>query len=108
MVDLSDAPAVQKAVESMDAVVHMVADPNADASWESILANNMIGSYHVFEACRMANVKRLIYASSMMVFMGYVFDEPYRSFLEGHYQHLKPADIPSSCQYISDTAPSLL
>ena len=102
VVDLSDAGALQKAVDGMDVVVHMAADPNADASWESILVNNIIGSYHVFEACRLASVKRLIYASSMMVFIGYVFEEPYKSLFDGHYQHLKPADIPR----LTDTSPT--
>jgi NAD+ dependent glucose-6-phosphate dehydrogenase len=102
MVDLSDAGAVQKAVDGMDVVVHMAADPNADASWESVLANNIVGSYHVFEACRLASVKRLIYASSMMVFVGYVLEEPYKSLFEGYTQRLKPADIPR----LTDTSPT--
>jgi NAD+ dependent glucose-6-phosphate dehydrogenase len=102
VVDLSDARAVQKAVDGMDVVVHMAADPNADASWESILANNITGSYHVFEACRLASVKRLIYASSMMVFIGYVLEEPYKSLFDEHTQRLKPADIPR----LTDTSPT--
>jgi NAD+ dependent glucose-6-phosphate dehydrogenase len=102
VVDLGDARAVQNAVDGMDVVVHMAADPNADASWESILANNIVGSYHVFEACRLAKVKRLIYASSMMVFIGYVLDEPYRSLFEGQYRRLGPADIPR----LTDTSPT--
>jgi nucleoside-diphosphate-sugar epimerase len=69
--DLGDVPALQHAVNGMGAVIHMAAEPNGDAPWESILANNIIGSYNVFEACRLAGVKRLVYASTLQVFMGH-------------------------------------
>ena len=47
-----------------DAVIHLAADSKIDASWNSLLKNNIIGTYNVFEACRISKVRKIIYASS--------------------------------------------
>jgi NAD+ dependent glucose-6-phosphate dehydrogenase len=57
--DLTDFEAVQRAAQGMDVVVHMAADPSGAEGWESILNNNIVGSYHLFEACRLAGVRRV-------------------------------------------------
>jgi nucleoside-diphosphate-sugar epimerase len=77
----------------MDLVVHMAADPNGNAPWESVLRNNIIGTYNVFEACCLNGVKRVIAASTIMVSWGYWLDEPYKSISEGNYKNV-PAQIP--------------
>ena len=41
--DLSDMAVLEAALTGIDAVVHMAADPNLEAGWESILASNLIG-----------------------------------------------------------------
>ncbi len=64
MLDLEDLPALIDAMQGIDAVVHMAADPAVDATWESVLHNNIIGTYNVFEAARQAGVKRIIFAST--------------------------------------------
>lgn len=61
--DLTDFAAVQRAVDGVDAVVHLGAVPN-EAAFEVIAGPNLHGVYHVFEACRRANVRRIVYASS--------------------------------------------
>jgi uronate dehydrogenase len=61
--DLVDFDAVQRAVDGVDAVVHLGAVPN-EAAFEVIAGPNLHGVYHVFEACRRAKVKRIVYASS--------------------------------------------
>jgi uronate dehydrogenase len=61
--DLTDFGAVQRAVEGVDAVVHLGAVPN-EAPFEVIAGPNLHGVYHVFEACRRAKVRRIVYASS--------------------------------------------
>jgi nucleoside-diphosphate-sugar epimerase len=68
--DLSDFDSVRKAVESMDVVVHLGADPEGN-EWDSVLNNNVIGTYNVFEASRQAGVKRVVAASSIMVSEGH-------------------------------------
>ncbi len=80
LADLEDYAAVRRAVEGMDVVVHMAAEVEGRAGWESILKSNIVGTYNVFEASRDAGVKRIVYASSNQVVFGYRNDEPYRSF----------------------------
>ena len=73
---------VQRAVEGMDIVVHLAADPDG-SSWDSVLHNNLIGAYNVFEASRQAKVRRIVYASSVRISEGHRHQEPYRSVAEG-------------------------
>jgi nucleoside-diphosphate-sugar epimerase len=89
--DLTDFEAVKNSVQGMDVVVHMAADASG-VSWESVLENNIEGSYHVFEACRIAGVKRIIYASSNQVVFGYARQEPYRQAYTGSYEIVSLAD----------------
>jgi nucleoside-diphosphate-sugar epimerase len=97
LADLTDFSAVRRAVEGMDVIVHMAADPDGRAGWESVLNNNIVGSYHLFEASRLAGVKRVIYASTNQVVFGFHADEPYRSLFAGRYDEraldaLRPID----------------
>jgi uronate dehydrogenase len=61
--DLADFEAVQRAVDGVDAVVHLGAVSN-EAPFEKIAGPNLHGVFHVFEACRRAKVQRIVYASS--------------------------------------------
>ena len=79
LANLNDFEAVQRAVSGMDVVVHMAADPSGSRGFDSILQSNLIGAYHVFEACRLQGVKRIIYASSIQVSFGYYDTEPYKT-----------------------------
>jgi nucleoside-diphosphate-sugar epimerase len=45
-------------------LIHMAADARVQASWESVLHNNIEGTYNVFEAAREVGVRRVIFASS--------------------------------------------
>lgn len=62
--NLSDVPALRSALEGIEAVVHMAADPEVDAAWESVLTNNIAGAYNLFEAARQAGVRRIVLAST--------------------------------------------
>jgi len=62
--DVSNFNSVLKAVEGVEAVVHLAADARVEADWNSILHSNIIGTYNVFEAARICNVKKIVYASS--------------------------------------------
>ena len=61
--DLADRQAVERAVDGVDAVVHLGAVPD-EAPFEAIAGPNLHGVFHVFEACRRANVRRVVFASS--------------------------------------------
>jgi len=91
--NLTDWDAVSQAVAGMDVVVHMAADPSGRGGWESVRDNNIVGTYHVFEASRLAGVKRVISASSIQVVFGYRAEEPYRSILGAHFENVDPAAI---------------
>ncbi len=71
LADMADFDAVRRAVEDMHTVVHMAADPSGQNGWESVLHNNIIGAHNLFEACRLAGVKRVLYASTNQVVFGY-------------------------------------
>ena len=94
LADLPDADAVRRAVAGMDVVVHLAADASGAAGWESLLPNNIIGSYHVFEASRQAGVSRVIYASTNQVVFGYRAEEPYQSLFAGRFDKITPGTIP--------------
>ena len=83
--DLTDFEAVQAAVAGMDVVVHMAADASGNGGWESVLNNNIIATHNIFEACRQAHVKRVVFASTNQVVFGYGADEPYKSLFEGRF-----------------------
>ena len=85
LANLNDYEGVQRAVEGMDVVVHMAADPSGSRGFDSILQSNLIGAYHIFEACRLQGVKRVIFASSIQVSFGYYDTEPYKSLRQARF-----------------------
>lgn len=89
--NLTDFDGIQRAVTGMDVVVHLAADPSGD-SWQSLLDNNLIGAYHIFEACRLAGVPRIVAASSITVSQGHREQEPYKAMMERRHDDI-PADF---------------
>jgi NAD(P)-dependent dehydrogenase (short-subunit alcohol dehydrogenase family) len=73
--DTSRVEALVTALHGMDAVVHMAADPDIHATWESVLENNIIATYNVFEAARLAGVRRIVFASTNHVMGMYDRDQ---------------------------------
>ena len=65
--DIMDFDALIKAMEGVDAVIHMAANPGFESQWEDVYNNGIGGTYNVFEAARIAGVKKIIYASSTVV-----------------------------------------
>lgn len=93
LADLSDYEALVAAMRGVDTVVQMAADPRHDGPWESILASNVVGVRNVFEAARCSGVRRVIYASSVMVSWGYQQDEPYRAIAECRFDDVDLASL---------------
>ena len=98
--DLTDFDGIQRAVQNMDVVVHLAADPSGE-SWQSLLDNNIVGTYHVFEACRLAGVSRIVSASSIMVSQGHREQEPYKAMKERRHD-----DIPAQVSLITPNIPA--
>lgn len=88
--DLASLEAIQPAFEGVDTVVHLGADPSPRASWDSVLNNNLIATRNVYEAARVAGVKRVVFASSNHV-VGYVplKEEPYKAIYEGRLSDVR-------------------
>jgi uronate dehydrogenase len=61
--DLAEFERVLDAARGMDAVVHLGAIASEDA-FERLLEANIRGTYNVFEAARLADVRRVVFASS--------------------------------------------
>lgn len=72
--DLADREAVVRAMEGVEAVVHLggVAD---EAAFDALLGPNIVGAYNVFDAARRAEVRRVVYASSNRVTGFYPVEE---------------------------------
>ncbi len=98
--DIAEFEPVRAAVEGMDVVVHMAADP-AGGEWESVLRNNIIGAYNVFEACRQAGVRRVVAASTIQVSRGHRTQEPYNAVIQG-----SPRSLPEGVAPVSAAVPA--
>jgi nucleoside-diphosphate-sugar epimerase len=72
--DLSDyeqIASVINAISDLRIIVHLAANSTADASWQSVLKNNIVVTRNVFEAAKERRVKRIAFASSNHVTGGY-------------------------------------
>jgi nucleoside-diphosphate-sugar epimerase len=92
--DISDLQAILPAFQSIDAVVHLAADAGNEAPWDSILPNNIVGTYNVFEAARIGGVKRVVFASSNHATGMYERSHPYSAIVAGRCEGLTPGAYP--------------
>lgn len=69
--DLSDLDRLKELCEGVDTVLHLAGDPAPDATWDSLLPVNIVGTYNVFAAAKSAGCRRVIYASSIHAVSGY-------------------------------------
>jgi NAD(P)-dependent dehydrogenase (short-subunit alcohol dehydrogenase family) len=65
--DVTDLAACRALFAGADAVVHLAAVPDPDASWDQLLPANVMGAYHVARAAAHCGVRRLVLASSLHV-----------------------------------------
>lgn len=69
--DFAELSSVLASFSNVECIIHLAADHRVDASWESILNNNIIGTRNIYEAARNVGVKRIIFASSNHTTGGY-------------------------------------
>jgi nucleoside-diphosphate-sugar epimerase len=69
--DLTQLYSVFKNIRDIDFIIHLAADSRVNASWESVLKNNIIGTRNIYECARKHSVKKIVYASSNHVTGGY-------------------------------------
>jgi uronate dehydrogenase len=63
--DICNPDACRAAFASADAVVHLAAVPDPEASWERLLPANVEGVYQVAQAAVSCGIRRLVLASSL-------------------------------------------
>jgi uronate dehydrogenase len=69
--DITDLEAIKGLCQGVDTVLYLAADPRMEAPWESLLPNNLIGAYTIFQAAHEAGCRRVIFASSVNAVFGY-------------------------------------
>lgn len=69
--NLTDLPGLKEACSHVDTVVHLAADPRQTAPWDSVLKNNIAGTYNVMVAAKAVGCRRVIFASSVHAVTGY-------------------------------------
>lgn len=69
--DIADLDGLKAAMQGIDTVVHLAADPDPGATWSSLLPLNIVGTYNAFVAAKAAGCRRVIYASSIHAVSGY-------------------------------------
>jgi nucleoside-diphosphate-sugar epimerase len=70
-VNMSDFAAVLDRMPEADVLIHLGANPN-EAEWQDILTNNIIATYNAFEVARRKGVRRIVFPSTVMLYLGYV------------------------------------
>jgi NAD+ dependent glucose-6-phosphate dehydrogenase len=92
--DLTQMEATEAAFAGQDAVVHLAADRSAEALWDSALRNNVVATYHVFEAARRTGVKRVVFASSQHATGAFYREEPWKHIVAGEFSRLQHGGYP--------------
>ena len=70
--DLQDLQTCRRICAGMDVVVHLAADADPEADFDtSLLGNNIIATHNLFRAAKEAGCRRFIYASSAHVVSAY-------------------------------------
>ena len=72
--DLLDLDRMKELCTGIDTVVHLAANPDPSATWDSLLQANIVGTYNAMVAAKAAGCRRLIYASSIHAVSGYPAD----------------------------------
>jgi hypothetical protein len=72
--ELSELEQLKALCRGVDTVLHLAANPSPSATWDSICADNITGTYHMFVAAKSAGCRRVIYASSIHAVSGYPAD----------------------------------
>jgi nucleoside-diphosphate-sugar epimerase len=74
--DVADQDGCRTACAGIDTVVHLAADPSPEADFaESLVENNIRGTFNVFRAAADAGCRRVVYASSLHAVAGYSIEE---------------------------------
>lgn len=74
MADLSDQRVAASLTDGVDAVVHLAAVPDPNATFEALLPANILATTYLLEAAATSKVRRFVFASSAQTIEGYAVD----------------------------------
>ncbi len=78
--DIKDVGLMRKACEGVDTVVHLAAEANPSADFDTeLLPTNIIGTHNVYRAATEAGVRRTVFASSIHAVGAYPADVQVRT-----------------------------
>lgn len=101
--DIADFKKIKPAFNNVDVVLNLAADGGMSsangmhAGWDSMLRNNIVGTYNVLQAAKESGVSRVILASSGATVNGYELEEPYKTLVSP-----EPVDLPSSWEMVNE------
>ena len=68
---LEDLERLKELFSGQEVVLHLAAEPSAQAVWQDLHRDNVVGTYHVLAAARAAGVRRVVFASSVHAVSAY-------------------------------------
>jgi NAD+ dependent glucose-6-phosphate dehydrogenase len=64
-----------KLFDGVDTVIHLAGEPKGKANWAQVHRANIVATQHVLRAAREARIRRVVFASTNQVMLGYRFRE---------------------------------
>jgi nucleoside-diphosphate-sugar epimerase len=98
--DIGDFASIRPAFDGIDTVVHLAAYAHEDNQLENHVHTNIVGTYNVYEAARLAGVKRIVLGSSGATQSFYETEEPIKAMVEARW-----ADVPSPRPVLNHNSP---
>lgn len=86
--DIKNLKSIMPAFENIDTVIHLAGDRRVHGDWKSVLENNLIGVYNIYEAAKSHKLSRVIFASSQHATGGNYDIKPYTFIDKGNYNLL--------------------
>ncbi len=86
----------------IDTVIHLAANPDENAEWDSILRDNIIAAKNIFEVSKTSKIKRIIFVSSTHLYggyQGYPFESPLGRKILASDPYLSDSDYGDSKAY---------
>jgi nucleoside-diphosphate-sugar epimerase len=94
--DIADYGNLTRAIHQflpLNGIVHLAGNPSVEASWESVLSANIIGTRNILEAARELEIPRVVFASSNHASGGYHgFDPDSSTFTDPGAPRISPDD----------------
>lgn len=72
--DLADLEKLKEICAGIDTVLHLAGNPSPSQTWNSVIENNITGTYHTYIAAKSAGCRRVLFASSIHAVSGYPKD----------------------------------